>query len=137
MGLIYSHPEGYRDMFQCLDMLAAFFLILITYLTFAFWMTLLLPRLGLVIVGLFLYTIMFEPFLAVILENVPHVPDFVRSIGPFFPIRSLYNLIPVLFPKFLLMEIKDFVPIKAALIALSWLVLNLFLSHMILRRKDW
>ena len=124
-------------MFQCLDMLAAFFLILITYLTFAFWMTLLLPRLGLVIVGLFLYTIMFEPFLAVILENVPHVPDFVRSIVPFFPIRSLYNLIPVPFPKFLLMEIKDFVPIKAALIALSWLVLNLFLSHMILRRKDW
>ncbi|NND32661.1 MAG: hypothetical protein HKN76_08730 [Saprospiraceae bacterium] len=137
MGLIYSHPEGYRHIFDCLDMLAAFFLVLVTYLTFSFWITLLIPKVGLVIVGLFLYTIMFEPFLALFLENVPQVPAYIKSVVPCFPVRSLYYLIPVPFPKFLLMEYRDFVPTKEIFIVLGWLIINLYLSHLILRRKDW
>jgi hypothetical protein len=137
MGTIYSHPDGLRDMWQCFDFLGAYFLVLLTYLTFCFWITLLIPRSGLVIVGLFLYTIMFEPFLALFLENFPHVYDFIRNAVPYFPIRSLYYLIPVPFPKYFLQEIKDFVPLKETFIVVGWLCLNLALSYSILRRKDW
>jgi hypothetical protein len=137
MGLIYSHPEGLRDMWLCLDFLGAYFLVLLTYLTFCFWITLLIPRSGLVIVGLFLYTIMFEPFLALFLENFPHVYDFVRGAVPYFPIRSLYYLIPVPFPRYLLKEIRDFVPLKETLIVIGWLCFNISLSYWILKKKDW
>lgn len=137
MGSLNASPEGMRHMFHSMDFIWAYFLVLITYLTFAFWITLLLPRAGLVIVGLFLYTVIFEPFLALFLENFPHVTDFVRSAVAYFPIRSLYHLIPVPFPKFILREFQEYVSLRETLIVFGWLILNLFLSYLILKKKDW
>lgn len=137
MGFFNSDSEGLRHTFESMDFIWAYFLVLITYLTFCFWITLLLPRTGLVIVGLFLYTIIFEPFLSLFLENFPHVTDFIRSLVAFFPVRSLYRLIPVPFPKFLLREFQEYVSLGETIIVLGWLSINLFLSYYILKRKDW
>ena len=137
MGGLYSNEEGYPHVFHSLDFLWAYFLVLLTYLSFCFWIALLLPRAGLVIVGLFLYTIMFEPFLAIFLENFPHVYDVIRNAVKFLPVRSLYNLIPVPFPKFFLREFQEFVAFGDTLIVFGWLLINLGLSYFILKKKDW
>lgn len=137
MGMINANPEGIRHIFESMDFIWAYFLVMLTYLTFTFWITLLLPRSGLVIVGLFLYTMIFEPFLAVFLENFPDVSDFVKASVAFLPVRSLYHLIPVPFPKFILREFQEYVTLGETIIVLGWLTINLFLSYFILRKKDW
>lgn len=137
MGTIYSDTQGMQNMFDSMDFLWAYFLVLVTYLVFCFWITLLLPRAGLVIVGLFLYTMIFEPFLALFLENFPHTHDFLKAVVPYFPIRSLYQLIPVPFPKFLLREFQEYVGIRETFIVIGWLGINLLLSYTILKKKDW
>ncbi|MCB0685388.1 MAG: ABC transporter permease [Saprospiraceae bacterium] len=137
MGSLYSSSGGMQQVFQSMDFIWAYFLILLTYLCFCFWVTLLLPRTGLVIVGLFLYTIIFEPFFALFLENFPYISDFIRPSTAFFPVRSLYNLIPVPFSKFLLREFQEFVSLKETMIVIGWLGVNLFLCRLILHRKDW
>ncbi|MBK8505845.1 MAG: hypothetical protein IPL46_28825 [Saprospiraceae bacterium] len=137
MGGLYSNEEGYPYVLQSLDFVLAYFLVLLTYLSFCFWITLLIPKAGLVIVGLFLYTIMFEPFLGIFLENFPHVYDTIRSSVSLLPVRSLYNLIPVPFPKYFLREFQEYVGIRETVIVLGWLAVNLGLSYFILKKKDW
>jgi hypothetical protein len=137
MGGLYSNVEGYPHIFHSLDFILAYFLVLLTYLAFCFWIALLIPRVGLVIVGLFLYTIMFEPIFGLFLENFPHVYDTIRSSVSFLPVRSLYNLIPVPFPKYFLREFQEYVGFRETLIVLGWLMINLGLSYFILKKKDW
>ena len=137
MGAIYSNIPLKGHFFQSLDFIGAYFLSLITYLTFCFWIALLLPKAGIVIVGIFLYTIIFEPFLALFLENFPRFDPAVKKIPQFFPVRSIYNLIPVPFPKYILRETQNFVGLKETLIAFGWLGINIFLSRIVLNRKDW
>lgn len=137
MGSIYSHPEAMRFMFDHLYFVWAYFLILVTYLTFCFWVTLLLPRVGLVIVGLFLYTLIFEPFLGVFLENFPHLYDWMRSVAAFLPVRSLYHLIDVPFARYFLMPIQDYLRWDQVSIVVGWLVFNTGFSYYLLRRRDW
>ena len=137
MGNIYSHPDGLPYMFHSLDFLFAHFLAVFTYLAFAMLITLILPRAGLVIVGLLLYTLIFEPILSAILWNYPHFSDWVRLIPDFLPITSLNNLIHVPFPKYVFFEIQDFVAFKSILIAIGWLIFNIIMSYRVLRWKDW
>ena len=136
-GLIYSHVQGTQYMFQSLGFLPAYVLGVFTYLTFALLITLFIPKTGLVIVGLFMYTLVFEPLTSVFLTNFPNLQDWVREIPPFLPVNAIYRIIPNPFPKYIFMEIQDYVALKDTLIVLGWLVFNIGMSYMVLKKKDW
>ena len=137
MATAYSHVQGWDYMFQSSGFLPAYFLVVLTYLVLALMLALLIPRAGILIVALFLYTMIFEPIASVILMHHPDVPGWIKSTVPFFPVRSLYNLIPIPFPRYLFMEIHDYVSTKSLAIVLLWLVTYTGLSALILDKKDW
>lgn len=136
MGLIYSHPDGYSNIFQSMDFLVAYGLEVFTFMTFALLITLVIKRPGIVIVCLMMYSIAFEPILTLILANAPNLPDFCRTIAGLFPITALNNLIHIPFQKYVLQSTQDYVSTKEFLIVLAWLVFNIWMSYWILRKRD-
>ncbi len=137
MGSLYSHVQGVEYMFRGTAFLPAYCLGVITYLTFAMLITLLIPRAGVVIVALFMYTVMFEPLLSVFLLHHPDVADWLRSLVPFLPVRSIYDLVPFPFPRYFLMEIQDYISFRQVAIVVGWLIFNIGISSLILQKKDW
>lgn len=133
----YSHVQGLDYMFQSTSFLLAYFLAIMTYLTFAMMLTLLIPKAGLVIVGLFMYTLVFEPILATFIQYYEGTWEWLRPWPKYFPIMSVYYLIPVPFPRYVFMEIQDYVSLKETLIVCGWLFFNIGFSYFLLKKKDW
>jgi ABC-2 type transport system permease protein len=135
-GSAYSHVWGLSYIFQSTQFLFAYALEVFSYLTFALMVVLFIRKTGMVIVGLFMYTLMFEPLFIVFLENYPEMPEFIKGIGPFFPIAALNNLIHVPFQRYIFMEIQDYVSWKETLIVIGWMIFNITMCYQILKRKD-
>lgn len=136
-GSIYSHVWGASYIFDEWEFLAAYLYDIIIYCTLAFLLSLIIKKSGFVIILLFLYTLMFEPILAVILENAPFFRDgFWSYLAPFLPINALNSLIPVPFPKYVFMEIEDNVPISSLLISTGWFAVFLLSIVYILNKRD-
>ncbi len=135
-GAAYSHVWGIKYIFQSSQFLLAYALEVFTFLTFTLMIVLLIRKTGMVIVGLLMYTLMFEPLLAVFLENFPDIPDGIRAFASFLPIKALNNLIHVPFQRYVFMEIQDYVSLKETLIVFGWLIFNVAMSYLILKKKD-
>ena len=106
------------------------------YLVFALLLILVIRRGAIVIVGLFMYTFMLEPFVTLFIANFPHIPDGYRWTAAYFPIKAIHNLIHVPFPRYAFMEIQDYVSFKEVIIVLGWLGLFLWVIFWLLGRKD-
>ncbi len=142
-GLIFGHPESYPSILTSAQFLLAYCLEVVTYLTFAFLLTLIIRRSGIVIVGLMMYTLAFEPLLTLFLTNFPEflsdyasVPIILKQVAAFFPIRALNNLIHVPYQRWALQEIQDYVSLKEVLIVLGWLAFNIRVCYWLLRKRD-
>lgn len=135
-GMIYSHVTEPRFILQDLGFLPVYFLEVVTFLSFAFLLSLLIRKAGFVIVLLFMYTLIFEPFLTVNLQFNPHIPDTFDWIIPYLPVKSLNNLIRVPFPKYIFREIQDYVAAADIAIASGWLVIYNSLILVVLKKRD-
>ncbi len=135
-GLIYSTVKDLRSIFSELEFLAGYFLEVFTFLSFALLIGILLKRAGFAIVLIFMYTLIFEPFLTINLEHNPHIYESLKSISPYLPIRSLNNLISVPFQRYVFMEIQDFIAWKDVFIVLGWLIIYQFSIYKLLDKRD-
>lgn len=136
-GYFYSHVWGNFYIFDELEYLLAYGWEIIVYCTLAFLLSLLIKKSGFVIVLLFLYTIMFEPILAAILENHPNLKfTFWAEFAQFLPIKSLNNLISIPFGRYILQEIQDNVSVVDFSITVGWFVLYLSLIMLFLIKRD-
>ena len=135
-GLIYSHVKEVQFIFMEMEFLAAYFLEVFTYLCLSLLIGLLLRRAGFAIVLLFMYSLIFEPFITVNFEHNPHLPEIFKSISPFLPIRSLNNLIKVPFQRYVFMEVQDYVAWSAIAVVSGWLLMYNALILLILKKRD-
>lgn len=135
-GHIYGHPDSRGAVFQSIEFLGAYFLDVFTYLVFALLLILIIRRGAIVIVGLFMYTFMIEPFITFFLATYPTLPDIYRIFPPFFPVKAIHNLIHIPFLRYGFMEIQDYISLKEIAIVLLWLGIFIWLIFWILRRKD-
>ena len=139
-GLFLAHPDSLMNVFSNMDILAGYWLEIFTYLCFSTVITLLIRKPGIVIVGLFLYTLMFEPLLTVILiegaDEFKYVKDYHAVIGQLFPVRSLMNLIHPPFPKYVFYEVQDYISFKEFGVVMAWLGIYIGTIYWLLRRKD-
>ncbi len=136
-GLQYSHVLEAKYIFDEWEFLAAYILDVITYSAFAFLLALIIKKSGFVIVGLFLYTLMFEPIAVAILTNAPFFKETWLAVATvFFPVEALNNLLAVPFPKYIFREIETNIPIQAILIAIAWLLFYLGSITYLLTKRD-
>ena len=136
-GRIYSHVWGSKFILDELEFVAAYFYQIVIFGTMAFFLSLIIKKSGFVIVALFLYSMMFEPMMTTIFENVPYFQDtWMPEITQYFPVKAIKNLIDVPFGRYILKEISDNVSIKDLLISTGWLVIYLTGIVYILRKRD-
>jgi ABC-type transport system involved in multi-copper enzyme maturation permease subunit len=136
MGLIYSHVITFRDIFSELEFLAGYFFEVFTFLSFALLVGLVLKKAGFAIVFIFMYTLIFEPFLTINLQYNELIKEHTSWIVPFFPIRALNNLIQVPFQRYIFMEIRDFIAWKDVLIVFVWLLVFQGIIYRLLTKRD-
>lgn len=136
MGLIYSNVTATEYIFQDLEFLPAYFLEVCTFLSLAFLLSLLLKKAGFVIVLIFMYTLIFEPFLTINMIHNPHLPNTFDWIVPYLPIYALNQMIQVPFPKYVFREIQDYVVLTDVLIVFGWLIVYNLLIYWVLKKRD-
>lgn len=135
-GGIYSHVIGWKYVCSDLQFLLAYGFEVFCYLAFALMIALFVRKAGLVIVGLLMYTLIFDPVAAQFLEHFPYLWDEVRFIRHYLPVTSLNNLIHVPFLKYFFQEIQDYISWKELAIVVGWLITNISLSYWILKKRD-
>ncbi len=135
-GLIYSTVKYPELIFSDLEFLAGYFFEVVTFLSFALLLGLLLKRAGFAIVLIFMYTLIFEPFLTINLEHNIWINEYVSWMSPYFPVRALNNLIHVPFQKYIFMEIQDYIAWKDIAVVFVWLVIYILLIFRLLDRRD-
>ncbi len=136
-GALYSHVWGLEHIFSGSSFLLAYAYDIIIFCCLAFLLSLIIKKSGFVIVIVFLYSLMFEPVLAMILENHPALKNtFASDFAAFLPINALNKLITIPFPRYIFREIVDYIPIKSISIATAWLGVYLFGILFILNKRD-
>ncbi|MDW3209967.1 MAG: ABC transporter permease subunit [Reichenbachiella sp.] len=135
-GSIYSHVWGWKYIFSDLQFLFAYGFEVFCYLTFALMIALLVRKAGLVIVGLLMYTLIFDPVASKLLEHFPHIWDQIRFLKDYLPVTAMNNLIHVPYMKYFFQEIQDYISWRELSIASGWLIANISLSYWILKKRD-
>lgn len=130
MGGLHSSVTEARFIFQSLEFIPVHFLEIFAFLVLTLLVGLVLKKSGLSIGLLLMYVLFIEPLLSAML------PDRFASWYRFLPVKALNNLIPVPFPRYVLMEIRDYVTWESVLIVVAHLALYLFLCDRWLARRD-
>ena len=136
-GAAYSHVWGAKYIFKDMEFLFAYGFEVFVFLTFALMIALFVRKSGLVIVGLMMYTFVFEPILDKNLEYNPWVYlDGIRWIRPYMPVTAINGLIHIPFLKYFFQEIQDYVSFREIAVVLGWLSANVGLGYWILKKRD-
>ena len=128
-GLIYSPSLEIAKITTDLEFFLAYFLEIFFFLSFALMLGIFVQRSGLTIILL---------LLAQLIELIitSNLDDYVPAIIPFFPMRSIWNLIEWPLPRYAFQEIKDYIEWKNVLIVIVWIALFNYFSYLKLKKAD-
>lgn len=128
-GLIYSPTIELEKIITDLEFFPAYFLEIFFFLSYAMMLSLLIQRSGLTIIILFLSQAIESILTAKLRQYYPEVV-------PFFPMRSIWNLIECPFPRYAFQEIKDYVSLASVAIVVTWVFLFNYFSYLKLSKAD-
>lgn len=128
-GLIYTPELQLSYLFSDIGFLAAYFLEIFAFLSYALMLGLLIQRSGLTIVVLSL-SHMIEFIVKANLD------DTFPAIIPFFPMEAISNLVAMPFPRYVFQEIQDYVSVSSVAVALFWITAFNYFSYLKLKKTD-
>ncbi|HEY8935383.1 MAG TPA: hypothetical protein VIM65_09185 [Cyclobacteriaceae bacterium] len=128
-GMIYSPSIELDKVITDLEFFPAYFLEIFFFLSYALMLSILVQRSGLTII-LLLLSQMIE---AIITSNID---DQLPWIIPFFPMRSIWNLIRIPYSRYAFQEIQDYVDLGSTAIVIVWTFLFNYFSYLKLKKSD-
>jgi ABC-2 type transport system permease protein len=128
-GLIYSPSSSYDNILTDLEFFLAYFLEIFFFLSYALMISMLIQRSGLTIIVLIL-----SQMIELIITS--NLYDEVPSIIPYFPMKSIWNLISCPYPRYAFQEIKDYLEPLNVAIVLAWTLLFNYFSFLKLKKSD-
>jgi ABC-2 type transport system permease protein len=128
-GIIYSPHLVLSDILTDLEFFPAYFLEILSFLSYALMLGIFVQRSGLTII-LLLLSHMIEGILKL------KIPDGAEAIKDFLPMQSITNLVALPFARYALQEIQDYVAIGSVLIALAWAFLFNYFAYLRLKKSD-
>jgi len=139
-GSVYSHVYEVKYIMQELDSLLAYFLQLVAYCLLAFCFALVIKKAGFAIISLFLYSLVFEPILTLMMEFKEEINKFTSHLTKFFPVHAIEKLTGKVwespFARYAFREIKTDLFWYEWIIAIGWIGLfSLFIIYL-LNKKD-
>jgi ABC-2 type transport system permease protein len=128
-GLIYSPSAAYEHILMDVEFFPAYFLEIFFFLSYALLISILIQRSGLTIILLLLSQMIELILTANIDEEVPW-------LIPYFPMKSIWYMIEVPYPRYAFQQIKDYIDIGSVLIVAGWTILFNYFSYLKLKRAD-
>lgn len=128
-GFIYTPEINWNYVFTDLEFYPAYLLEILSFLSYALMLGILVQRSGLTII-LLLLSYMLE---AIIKANID---DYVPWLIPYFPMESITALVPIPFYRYAFQEIQDYVDPVSVAIATAWMVLFNYFSYLKLKLSD-
>jgi ABC-2 type transport system permease protein len=128
-GLIYSPSAAYENILTDVEFFPAYFLEIFFFLSYALMISVLIQRSGLTIILL-----MLSQMIEIIITA--NIDDEIPWIIPYFPMRSLWNLIECPYPRYAFQEIKDYLDLRTVAVVLVWSILFNYFSHLKLKKTD-
>lgn len=128
-GLIYSPEIAWSKIVTDLEFFLAYFLEIFFFLSYALMLGILVQRSGLTII-LLLLSQMIETIITA------NIDDYVPWLIPFFPMKSVWNLIDFPLPRYAFQEIRDYLTFTSVLIVVGWTVIFNYVSYFKLKRAD-
>lgn len=128
-GLAYTPNLEASSIFQGIEFIAVYFLDILAYSIFAFLMTILVKRSGLTIALM----VLIMPIEYTITSNLP---EFLSFTAQYFPLHAINNLIEVPFPKYVFMEIQDYVSLESVFVVVVYIALFIYAIYAKLRKSD-
>ncbi len=115
-----------------MEFLLAHFIELVTFLSIAMLLAILMKKAGFAIITLCFYGIFVEPIAVGILGFWSN-DSWLLNL---FPIAAVNNLVSVPFQRYVFMEIQDYVSIESIIICIGWYLISLGVNYYILVKKD-
>ena len=128
-GFIYTPEINWKYVFTDVEFYPVYFLELLSFLSYALMLGILVQRSGLTII-LLLLSYMLE---AIIKANID---DYMPWVIPYFPMESISALVPIPFYRYAFQPIQDYVDPVSVLIATCWMGLFNYFSYLKLTRSD-
>jgi len=128
-GLIYSPFIELSKVVTDLEFFFAYFLEIFFFLSYALMISMLIQRSGLTIILL-----LFSQLLEFIITN--NLYDHVPGLIPYFPMKSIWNLIEWPYPRYAFQEIKDYLDFQTVAIVIAWTAIFNYLTYLKLKRAD-
>ena len=128
-GMIYSPSIEINQILKDLEFFLAYFLEIFFFLSYALMLGVLIQRSGLTIIFL---------LLSQMIESIitANIDDYLPWIIPYFPMRSIWNLIDFPLPRYAFQEIRDYITIGSVITVVAWTVAFNYFSYLKLKRSD-
>lgn len=128
-GLIYSPSLAYDNMFTDLEFFLAYFLEIFFFMSYAMMISILIQRAGLSII-IVLLSQMIELIVTL------NLTDDIPALIPYFPMKSLWNMIECPYPRYAFQEIKDYLDPLNVAIVIAWTLIFNLVSFRKLNKSD-
>ena len=128
-GMIYSPSIEINKILTDLEFFLAYFLEIFFFLSYALMLGVLIQRSGLTIIFLLLSQ-MIELIITANLD------DYVPGVIPYFPMRSIWNLIDFPLPRYAFQEIRDYITFASVITVVAWTIAFNYFSYLKLQRSD-
>lgn len=136
LGLMYSSVTDFSFILDNAEFIPAYGFALFIYALFAFLIGMLFKRSGVAIIIFAIYSLFAEPFIALILQNHPSIPDFYEHLTNFFPMEAINNLIHNPLPRYILREIQDYIAWGELGILIGYFGIFLLLISGLMYKRD-
>ncbi|MDX1476214.1 MAG: ABC transporter permease [Saprospiraceae bacterium] len=130
LGLMYSPVKSLDFVVLNMEFVLAYMFEVFCFLALAMFVATLLRRTGFAIVLFVLYSLAIEPIITAIMEF-----NYELEVW-YFPVKSINNLIHIPFGKYIFREVQDFVSLREIGVATFWMVLWIFLTYQLIRKRD-
>jgi ABC-2 type transport system permease protein len=128
-GLIYSPSIEINKILSDLEFFLAYFLEIFFFLSYALMLGVLIQRSGLTIIFLLL-----SQMIELIITS--NLDDYVPGVIPYFPMRSIWNLIDFPLPRYAFQEIRDYITFASVITVVAWTTAFNYFSYLKLTRSD-
>lgn len=130
LGMLYSPVKSLDFIVYSIGFVPAYVFETFCFLVFALFLATLIRKTGFSIILFILYTLIMEPIATVIMKEEYELANW------YFPMRAINNLIHVPFGKYLFMEVQDYVSISEIATAGAWSLVFIWLTYLLIRKRD-
>ena len=130
LGMLYSPVRSLDFMVQSIGFVPTYAFETFCFLVFAMFLATLMRKTGFTIVLFILYSLVMEPIATTIMTHEYKLATW------YFPVRAINNLIHMPFGKYIFREVQDYVALKEVAIAGGWAMLFVWLTYLLITKRD-